>query len=98
MQRSHLNKSTFSSKKYIEYKSDYLPVRSVFPEKNNNTNILADYPTTLEVIEDIINYKSELSEDEKDIYRSREINNFQVVIERLMERENFRNKVKFLCN
>ncbi len=93
----HLGRISFNPKEYKKYQSDDFPVRQAF-HKSNDCGSFVDYPTTLEVIDDIINDKSELSEDEKERYRKREIGNFQLVIERRMENESFKSKVNFLCS
>ena len=93
----HLHKSQFNSNQYQKHDGGgyELPVRQAFHDKNNATHFF-DYPTTLDTIDYIINDKSELSEEEKVAYRIRELTNFKVVLERLMENENFNSKVKFL--
>lgn len=100
-----VRKSQFDESSYQEFKKSSppvlpaslpaLPVRAAFAEKDN-VELFVDYPTTLNVIDKIIADKSELKEAEKEIYRNREIDNFQIVIERLMEHEPFRDKVRFL--
>lgn len=50
----------------------------------------------LDVVDDIMQDKTELSEHEKSIYRERELNNFKIVLERLMDNENFKNKISFI--
>lgn len=89
----YLNKEDFDPSKFSEVTN--LPaVRKAFVERDDKTRAV-DYPTTLSVIEDVLHDKPELSEREKSIYREREIDNFKMVLEKLMENENFKNKVTF---
>lgn len=93
-----LRKSQFDEPSYQEFKKSslpVLPVRAAFAEKGD-IKAFVDYPTTLNVIDKIIADKSELKVAEQDIYRERELDNFQKVIERLLEHEPFRDKVRFL--
>ena len=69
---------------------------NLYPRSKDNAESFVDYSTMLEVVNEIINYKGELSKNEKDIYRQRELDNFQVVIQRLMESESFKDKVGFI--
>ena len=91
----YLSKADFNPDDYKKNQQQDLPVRQAF-SKLDDCKKFVDYPTTLDVIDEIINHKSELSEAEKNTYRKREIQNFQLVIERLSERENFKNKICFL--
>ncbi len=92
----YLEKTSFNAEKYKKC-SDGLPVRAAYYLDSDSKHFV-DYPTTLEVIEQVLHDKNELSEHEKDAYRQREINNFAFVIERLMERETFRSKIRFVGN
>lgn len=96
----YLEKTCFKADEYEKCTEDTragLPVRDASYLVSDSKHFF-DCPTTLEVIEQVLHDKSELSEHEKDAYRQREINNFAFVIERLMERETFRSKIRFVGN
>lgn len=93
-----LQKRKFDGSQYQQYTQQALiglPVRAAYAERSNNKQFV-DYPTTLNVIQRITTDKSELSEEDKDAYRNREVDNFKLVLERLMDDEPFCDKVVLL--
>ena len=89
----YIQKQNFDPNEFVIYKNHDLPVRQAFRIKKSNHYV--DYPTTLDVIDEIIRDKNELSAEESCNYRVRELENFKIVLQSLMENESFKNKISF---